>query len=86
MKEKIAHLLMDALKAEYIKIVDDSEKHKGHKGTQQVGNTHFTVTIISAFFKDKSLVSRHRMIYNILDPCIKQGVHAIGINAKAPSE
>ena len=39
--------LYDFFKPEILKVINDSEKHKGHSGSPNSGNTHFTITIKS---------------------------------------
>ena len=38
--------------------------HIGHAGAKSGG--HFKIKIISDIFKDKSIIERHRVIYNML--------------------
>lgn len=67
-------------------IIDDSAKHAGHAGAKPGGETHFTVKIVSDAFAGKNAVARHRMVYAALKPLLDEGLHALAIEAKAPTE
>jgi stress-induced morphogen len=87
MKNAMAKELMEIFEATYLHITDDSHKHAGHKGVEgRSGNTHFNIIIHSLQFEGKSLVQRHRMVYDSLQSFIDKGVHAIQIKAKTPAE
>jgi len=47
----------------------------------------FEAQVVSPQFKDKSTLSRHRMVYAVLDEHIKSGaIHALTIKAYTPDE
>ena len=66
-------------------IEDDSAKHAGHAGARS-GGGHFNVRIVSQEFSGKSLVQRHRMVYDALGDAMQQEIHALSIQAKTPNE
>jgi len=86
MKHEIAKQLMEVFNAEYVSVTDDSQAHAGHRGTDKVGDSHFTVTIVSGLFEGKSRVARHQWVYRELDACFQKGLHALAITAKTPEE
>ncbi|MDO8462387.1 MAG: BolA family protein [Deltaproteobacteria bacterium] len=50
---------------------------------------HFQVTVVSAQFEGKTLVARHRMMYEILHDSMEAqggGIHALSLNTLAPGE
>ena len=75
--------LNDKFDIMHLEIIDESHKHENHA---QSNGGHFKVTIISDYFKDKSLIDRHKMVYSALDDLIKTKIHAISIKAKASDE
>lgn len=79
----IRERLMAALAPESIDVKDDSAEHAGHAGARS-GGGHFQVTIVSAAFAGKSLVERHRMIYDALGNAMRDEIHALVIRASAP--
>lgn len=74
-----------ALVPSTLEIVDDSHKHAGHAGAQ-AGGGHFTVTLVAAAFTGKSLLQRHRMVYDALGSAMHTDIHALSIRAYAPDE
>jgi stress-induced morphogen len=48
---------------------------------------HLTVSVVSAAFQGKTLLDRHRMIYQALDAPMKDGrIHALELTAKTKDE
>jgi BolA protein len=69
-----------------LEVLDESAAHHGHVGANGTGSgTHFRVRITSHLFTGKSPVARHRLVYDALQDFIDQGLHALAIEAKAPS-
>lgn len=80
---------LQALSPSLIEVSDDSAAHAGHAGArdhaEQTGaleGTHFELTIVSAAFAGKSLVARHRMIYELLAELMQSHIHALKIDAR----
>ena len=69
-----------------LEIVDDSEKHAGHAGHREGGESHFTVTIESAAFAGLGRVERQRRVNHALAEELAGPVHALSIRAIAPGE
>ena len=67
-----------------LNIQDDSAQHAGHAGNS--GGGHFTLTIVSSHFCEKSQIMRHRIIYQALADLIPSKIHALSIHALAPNE
>jgi BolA protein len=86
MRDTISNKLQEAFTPESLQVVDESHLHEGHSGHRPGGETHFRVYIVSAAFKGKSRVERHRMINSALAAELAGGVHALAIQAKAPGE
>lgn len=84
MKELLAQTLVEALAPTYLSIRDDSHKHAGHNPSAKKGGTHFAITIVSDVFIGLSKVEQHKHMYKLLDPFIKQGVHALQLTTKTP--
>jgi BolA family transcriptional regulator, general stress-responsive regulator len=59
-------------------VIDDSDKHRGHVGSQG-GAGHYTVVITAVFFKGKSRITSHREIYQVLADLIPHEIHALQI-------
>ncbi|TVU11082.1 hypothetical protein EJB05_44645, partial [Eragrostis curvula] len=86
-KERIRESLERALSPVELDIEDISHLHKGHAGVAgSNGETHFNVRVVSKEFEGKSMLKRHRAIYDLLQDELKTGLHALSIDAKTPSE
>ena len=75
----------------HIEVTDDSAAHAGHAGaadhakrTGAIEGTHFELTIVSNLFTGKTLVARHRMIYELLAELMQTRIHALKIDARSP--
>jgi BolA protein len=69
-----------------LEIADDSEKHRGHAGHREGGESHFTVTIEADAFSGQGRVARQRMVYAALTDELAGPVHALSVKALAPGE
>ena len=78
--------LNSALSPTFIRLTDDSEKHRGHGGYNPAGESHFTLEIESADFAGTSRVERQRIIYRALGDLMRERVHALSIRATAPGD
>jgi BolA family transcriptional regulator, general stress-responsive regulator len=85
-KATITNKLSEAFSPESLDVSDESHLHEGHAGHSGRGETHFRVYIVSAAFKGKSRIERHRMINSTLEAELKGGVHALAIKAEVPGE
>jgi BolA protein len=57
--------LSTCLKTTHLEIIDESYKHKGHLDVDSP-MTHIKIKIQSPLFEGKTLVQKHRMIYDAL--------------------
>jgi BolA protein len=83
MSERVALIeerLRAALAPDSLEIIDDSAAHAGHAGARDGG--HFTVRIVSTAFAGKTLIQRHRLIYQAVTDLMQGEIHALSI-AKA---
>ena len=67
-------------------IIDDSDKHQGHAGHREGGESHFTVVIEAGAFSGQNRVARQRMVYAALADELAGPVHALSVKALAPGE
>ena len=67
-----------------LEIFDDSARHAGHAGAREGG--HFRVTLVSAAFKGRPQLERHRLVYAAVAPLMGRGIHALNIVARSPEE
>jgi len=81
---QIEDLLRTKLSPTALQVQDDSADHAGHTGAAE--GSHFSVSIVAPGFAGLNRVARHRLVYDALGDLMRQGVHALAIDAKAPSE
>jgi len=84
--KRIEAKLTEGLKPARLVIADDSHRHAGHAGAHPLGETHFSVDIVSAAFAGKSRVERQRMVYALLKSELSERVHALALKTLAPGE
>lgn len=65
-------------------VIDDSHHHAGHASAR--GGGHFQVIVVSTAFSGKSLIQRHRLIYDALQDAMREEIHALSIKAYTPEE
>ncbi len=86
MRETIEAKLQNAFTPELLEVIDESERHRGHSGWREGGETHFRVRVVSAFFAGMSRVDRHRAINGCLGDELASSVHALAIEVRTPEE
>lgn len=82
--DNIRQTLESVLAPTRLDIEDDSHRHAGHVGAK--GGGHYRVFVVSAKFSGRSLIARHRMVYEALAEQIKGDIHALSLVTKAPEE
>ena len=83
---EIEKRLIDALGPTHLRVINDSAQHRGHAGDDGSGESHFTVEIIALQFDGMSRVERHQAVNKALGDLLKDRIHALSINARAPDE
>ena len=86
----VADTIRDKLTARFapvrLDVIDESHRHAGHAGARPEGETHFTVTIVSAAFAGLGRVARQRLVYEALAAELANRVHALSVTARTPDE
>lgn len=83
--DTIKRLLEKALSPRRLEISDDSRLHAGHAGARS-GRGHFSVTVVADAFIGRTLLERHRMVYDALRETLETDIHALSIKAYTPDE
>ena len=84
--ERVREKLTQAFSPVRLDIVDDSDKHQGHAGHREGGESHFTVVIVSRAFEGVGRVDRQRLVNKALAEELAGPVHALSIKASAPGD
>ncbi len=83
--EEMERLLTDAFAPTRLQIVNDSASHSGHSGDDGSGESHFTIVIEAPTFAKQSRLQRQRAVIAALGDIVGQRVHAVAIQASAPT-
>lgn len=84
-RDTIAEKLSVKFAPTHLEVIDESEKHRGHGGYREGGETHFRVRIASPEFTGKSRLAQHRAVMEALDAELKGGVHALAVEVVGPA-
>jgi BolA protein len=85
-RTRIERKLNQAFSPVVLEITDDSHLHAGHAGHNPLGETHFSIHIVSPAFAGKNSVARHREIYRVLFDEMRERVHALSLHALSTEE
>ncbi|MCJ9428141.1 BolA family protein [Kordiimonas marina] len=77
--------LTEALAPVELAVIDESERHRGHGGYREGGESHFRVEITSQAFEGKSRLERQRMVMSVLKEELAGPVHALSVKADLPA-
>ena len=72
--------LTDRFAPAFLQVIDESNKHRGHAGWREGGETHFRVRIATRHFDGLSRVAQHRAVMETLDAELRDRVHALAID------
>ena len=84
-QQEMEALLTGAFEPTRLEVINDSAKHPGHSGDDGSGESHFTIVIEAAAFAEKSRLERQRMVNKALGDIPGERVHALAIQASAPT-
>ncbi len=83
---EIARRIRAALHPLRLEIVDESERHRGHAGWREEGETHFTLIVVSRDFAGMSRLARQRRVHELLGDLLRTRIHALSLRLLTPSE
>lgn len=79
--DHIKQLLEQSFRISSLEVIDESHKHAGHAEAKKSGGRHFRVIMVSPDFEGKSLIQRHRMVYDALKP-LAPHIHALALKLR----
>ena len=82
--DRLRSKLQAAFSPQKLEVVDASERHRGHGGWREGGETHFDVVIVADAFQGMGRVERQRRVNAVLAEELSGSVHALSIRAEAP--
>ncbi|MFW5641455.1 MAG: BolA family protein [Roseicyclus sp.] len=81
--EKIETRLREAFAPRRLEVIDESERHRGHAGYQEGGESHFNVVIESDAFAGIGRIERHRAVHAALGAELMAEIHALSLDIRA---
>ncbi len=84
-EQEMEQLLIAAFSPTRLELINDSSKHAGHSGDDGSGESHFTIVIEAPAFADMSRIERQRAVNKALGDIPGDRVHALAIQASAPT-
>ena len=83
-KDTLTAKLTSKFAPAFLDVIDESNKHFGHAGWREGGETHFRVRIATRHFDGMSRVAQHRAVMQALDDELRASVHALAIEVLPP--
>ena len=77
--EEITARLTEAFAPRSLSVVDESERHRGHAGYREGGESHFRVAISAPAFAEMNRIARHRAVHAALGPALVGRIHALAL-------
>lgn len=85
-KESLEEKLKTAFNPEFVEVIDESAKHKGHGAWKKDGETHFHLKAVAASFAGMNRMTRQREVYKLYKDEFDAGMHALSLDLKTPEE
>ena len=83
-KKEIKKRLEEKLDLIHFEIKDFTGRHLNHKLHE--GGVHLETTIVSDDFTDKTLIERHRVVYDAMGELMKHKIHALSMKTLTRDE
>ncbi|MEL1226887.1 MAG: BolA family protein [Candidatus Neomarinimicrobiota bacterium] len=83
-KKEIKKRLEEKLDLVHFEIKDFTGRHLNHKLHE--GGFHLETTIVSDDFTDKTLIERHRVVYDAMGELMKHEIHALSMKTLTRDE
>lgn len=77
---EIREKLATTFAPEALEVIDESDKHIGHAGYREGGESHFKVVMKAADLAPMSRIARHRAVHAALGPDIIGRIHALALD------
>ena len=83
-KKEVKKRLEERLDLIHFEIKDFTGRHLNHKLHE--GGFHLETTIVSDNFTDKTLIERHRLVYDAMGELMKHEIHALSMKTLTRDE
>ncbi len=78
--EEIRAKLQGAFAPLTLEVIDESEKHRGHAGYRDSGESHFHVVLRAPAFAAMPRIARHRAVHAALGADLVGRIHALSLD------
>ena len=78
--DEIRAKLSAGFAATELEVIDESEKHRGHAGWREGGETHFRVLLRAPELGAMGRIDRHRAVHAALGPDLVARIHALALD------
>jgi len=85
-KARIEEKLRLAYAPDRLEVIDESDRHAGHAGAREGGETHFRVKVTAGAFDGVGRIDRHRAIHTLLADELAGGVHALALEIRGRTD
>jgi len=85
-QDQITARLTAALAPTRLVVLNESASHAGHMGDDGTGESHFRVEVESGAFAGLNRVARQRLVNQALADLLRDRIHALAIQARAPGD
>ncbi|MBK1636279.1 BolA family protein [Rhodovulum adriaticum] len=82
LSDEIHSRLLQAFAPTRLEVIDDSERHRGHSGWREGGQTHFKVQISAPAFAEMAPLARHRAVHDALGKEVLNRIHALSLTVE----
>lgn len=79
LEKEIESRLISAFAPQTLIVQDESEKHRGHAGYQDGGESHWRIVIGAESLVEMTRIARHRAIHDAIGKDIIGRIHALAI-------
>jgi stress-induced morphogen len=83
---RLEALLTQTFAPVLLRVTDESAHHAGHAGAAPGGQTHYSVLLVAAMFRDMNRVARSRAVHATLADEFASGMHALALTLRTPEE
>lgn len=78
--DEIRDRLQQTFNPEVLDVIDESEKHRGHGGWREGGETHFLVKLRAPALGPMNRLARHRAVHAALGADLVGRIHALALD------
>lgn len=75
--------LLQSMNPQHLDIIDESHHHIAH---HKNGGGHYSLTVVTDLFNNKSRIQRHRMVNEALASLFSEKIHALSIHTFTTTE